>query len=133
MANKKRKKTIRQGTKQRAATPHSGGIVMFVFFITIVISFYHWGKVQIDFVLRENDRLKQERQTLEQEWNDLRLQVNALRRYDRIVEMAKQQGMVSLQKSNMAELPVELKRQKGNKKEMEPSLRYAGFGLVGIE
>ncbi len=133
MAKKKRKKPLRQDTKQRTAPSYSGGIVLFVFIVTIIISFYLWGKVQIDFVLRDNDRLKLDRQTLEREWNDLHIQVNALRRYDRIVEIAKQQGMVFVQKSNLDELSVDLEREKGNSKEKEISLRYAGIGFMGIE
>ena len=104
---------------------------MFLIFLGIIItSFYLWGKVQIDFVLRENDRLNLERQTAQRELDDLRAQVNALKRYDRIVELAKKWGMVPVTTSNLDQLTVDIEDLKTHPGERRLSLRYAGMGLM---
>jgi len=59
-----------------------------------MLGFYLWGKVQIDFVLRDNDKLAYQKKILLQEIKDLQVQIEALQSYQRIVRLAKKQGLV---------------------------------------
>lgn len=127
---KKKKSSSQQNKRKSASSSYGGGFVLLIFLGTIVTSFYLWGKVQIDFVLRENDQLNLKRQTVQRELDDLRAQVNALKRYERIVDLAKKRGMVPVTTSNLDQLSVDMKGLKTYSSEKELSLRYAGMGLM---
>lgn len=94
-----------------------------------VVAIYLWGKVEIDFIMRENTRLESVRNALQLEVDDLRTQVIRLKSYERIVALAKQQGLDFVPASNLSELPVDLKGLSTTKSFQNPDLRYAGFAL----
>ncbi len=116
-------------TKNRRPSPYKGKMVLFGLVGFIVFVFYLWGKVQINFALQQNDRLKKKERTLQLEADNLRSQVDAMRSYKRIVELAQEQGMVSLSPSRVAELQVDMKGIEfpNNSKY---KLRYAGFASL---
>ena len=104
---------------------------MLGFLSVIVLSFYLYGKVQINFLLQENEDLKREKQKLQSELGGLRIQVNTMKRYERIVEEAEKIDMVVLSASQLEKLPVDVKGLERESEDKEYSLRYAGFATFG--
>lgn len=130
MAKKRRKN--RNYPKRRAGSSFYGGMILLMgFLFVILISFYLWGKVQIDFVLRENQQLSRKNRSVQRVVDDLRIQVDALKRYQRIVELAKKQGMEFLSASQLDELTVDLDDIGDNRRIGESDVRYAGFVWLG--
>lgn len=80
-------------------------LLWFVGFALIAV--YLWGTVQIDFDLRQNDSLNRQKQNLQNEVNDLRIQVNSLTSYQRIVPLASEMGLVFLSAKHKRELFVD--------------------------
>jgi cell division protein FtsL len=126
MAKKRRKS--RTYRKQRTRLSFYGGLILMMgFFSVALIAFYLWGKVQIDFVLRENQRLDRKKKSVERVVDDLHIQVDALKRYQRIVELAKEQGMEFLSASQLDELTVDLNDVNDHRRIEDSDVRYAGF------
>lgn len=128
MARKRRRSFIENNKKGTAAEARGGftllGIVGFV-----LIMFYFWGKVQIDFILRNNDQLRQEKQTLQRELDELRVQVNTMKSYQRIVSLAEERGMVFPSTSNLEYLPVDLNGIRSVLEKNVYELEYAIFTM----
>ena len=126
MAKKRRKS--RTYRKQRARLSFYGGLILLLGLSSVaLIAFYLWGKVQIDFVLRENQRLDSKKKSVERVVDDLRIQVDALKRYQRIVELAKEQGMEFPAASQLDELTVNLQDVYDQRRIEDSDVRYAGF------
>ncbi len=126
MARKRRKSQIYR--KQRTRLSFYGGLILMMgFFSVALIVFYLWGKVQVDFVLRENQQLDRKKKSVERVVDDLRIQVDALKRYQRIVELAKEQGMEFLSASQLDELTVDLNNVEDHRRIEDSDVRYAGF------
>ena len=119
------------GRRNNEAHLGGGWVLIFVLGLTM-LGFYLWGKVEIDFVLRENDGLKDRKFALQRERDDLRLQVDGMRSYQRIVRLAKEQGMVVLSSNRMAELTVDLTGVDTYLSGEASGLKYAGIGLFGM-
>jgi|GEM_PF-996771 len=119
---------------QKAASSHRGGGFRLSCFLGFIITLlYLWGKVQIDFVLRENDRYEQKIRNLQRETDDLRIQINHLRSYARIVGLAEKRGMTFVSASDQEELPVDMKGIDAHSEKRTVTLQYAGVGIVGME
>ena len=130
MARKRGKN--RKYRKQRASPSFYGGMILLMgFSFVALIAFYLWGKVQIDFVLRENQRLDRKKKSVQRVVDDLRIQVDALKHYQRIVELAKEQGMEFLSASQLDELTVDLNDVKDRRRIEDSDVRYAGFVWLG--
>ena len=130
MAKKRRKS--RTYRKQRVSPSFYGGMILLIgFSFVVLIAFYLWGKVQIDFVLRENQRLNRKKRSVQRVVDDLRIQVDALKRYQRIVELAKEQGMEFLSASQLDELTVDLNDIEDHRRIEDSDIRYAGFVWLG--
>lgn len=125
MIAKHRRKTLKHHNK-----PVFGSANAILFFFALLITiFYLWGSVQIDFILRENDHLESERRELESGVNTLRVQVDGLKSYQRIVRLAREQGLVFVPASRLAEIPVDLR---GTTELTAPEtwgIQMAGFGI----
>jgi cell division protein FtsL len=104
----KKKKQNRYYHRKKDDKRQSGGFIFVAFIAFIIAAFYLWGKVQIDFVIRENDVLEQKKRELQRKVDDLRVQINRKKEYQRIVSLAKKHGMVFLSPENMAELPIDM-------------------------
>ncbi len=117
MKNKPRTKRSRGKYRMR--------LLWFIGFI--LLSFYLWGTVQIDFDLRQNETLKRKIELLQVETNDLRIQVNTLASYQRIVTLASEMGLVFLSANHKKELVVDWKDQEMYLDEEEAQIQYAGF------
>ena len=100
-----------------------------VSFILIVL--YLYGRIQINIVLREIDQMEQESASIQQEIDDLRLQVNVLKRYDRIFLLAKKQDLRAVRRSN--ELPVDLSGLEEEGIQVGDDLKYAGFSTTNLK
>lgn len=103
---RKRSPLVRK--KRRTNASGSRSFLFFLVSVTLVV-LYLWGRVQIDFVIRENDRLGREVQQLQNAVDDLRVDVNAKKGYQRIVTLAREQGMVFVSASRIEELEVDLR------------------------
>ncbi len=109
-----------------------GRFILFGMVAFVLVAFYLWGKVQVDFVLRGNDRLEQKKRALQRELNDLRMQVNAMKSYQRITELAKKQGMVFVSANRLAELPVDLEGLDVSLNVQEYEFQVAGFHMIRV-
>jgi cell division protein FtsL len=133
MAKKKtyRKKKAYRKQKDSRSFHHSGRILLLGILSVIMLSIYLYRKVEVDFSLRGNDELRRESQRIRSELGGLRIQVNDMKRYERIVELAKKQGLDFLSASQLKELPVDMKGMELHPEVEEYSLRYAGFAMLG--
>lgn len=103
------KSTKKNPSRRRASgNPYRGRMAMLVV-LAIVSGFgYLWGKVQIDFRLRDNEALRNQRDHLKREVVHLRLQISTKSRYQRIVKLAQEQGLVFISTSRLKNLEVDM-------------------------
>ena len=115
-------------SKQHSKRSRRKNRTRLLWFVGLIITvLYLWGTVQIDFDLRQNDSLKRERESLLNETNDLRMQVNTLASYQRIVTLASEMGLVFLPANHKKELSIDWVDQ-----EMDPSTEEYGFQYAGF-
>lgn len=129
---KKRSQPFFMRKNRGAVSRHRGGLVLSFVVGFVMVAFYFWGRVQIDFVLRGNDRLEQRKRAFQRELDELRVQVNAMKSYQRIVDLAKKRGMVFVSASRLAELPVDMRGVETPLNMQEYELQYAGFNMIGL-
>ena len=116
---------VRQYQNRRGRKKSRVKLLWFIGFVLVAV--YLWGTVQIDFDLRQNDSLKQKKQNLQNEVNDLRIQVNALASYQRIVPLASEMGLVFLSANHKRELFVEWKDMDFDLDREAYRIQYAAF------
>jgi len=105
-------------------------LILYFFFFLISLVLFLWGRVHIDFVIQELDVLKVEKQSLLREIDDLRVQINDLQKYKRIVNLAKQQGLVVVDRSNSDYLSVDFSGLNVMQMPKQSGLQVAGLGPV---
>ncbi|NQT23724.1 hypothetical protein HQ585_00050 [candidate division KSB1 bacterium] len=106
--NVKKGKSSRSSTKRQKGQQDQTFWSIFAFLVFILLVFYLGGKVHIEYVLRETGALGENKTVLERRTADLRVQVNALQSYDRIVAKAQEQGLVFVRHNDIADLHVDL-------------------------
>ena len=102
-----------------------------LFFATIgffMLTVYLWGKVRIDFAVRENARIARECQDLRRSINDLRVEIHNLKSYSRITTLARRQGLAFVQPHQRQDLPVDFS---GLKKMPAPRRQEAVLAGIG--
>jgi cell division protein FtsL len=102
----KQGESVTPSQRNRKRTQNHYGFFLFIGFILFI--FHLWGKVQIDFEYRKNQKFNADKLKLEEEIKQLRVQIHSLESYQRITEQAARQGMVFLSPSQIRELPVDL-------------------------
>jgi cell division protein FtsL len=90
-----------------------------------LIVLYLHGGVQADLILRQIDELEKEQTRLQHEVNGLRSQINTLKRYDRIVRLARKQGLVDA--PPFRKLPVDMRGMNPLPVQQSQPFRYAGI------
>ena len=75
---------------------------------------YLWGKIQIDFAVRKNAGLQRRCESVLHDIDDLRVEINTLKSYQRVTDMAREQGLVFLEPDQIEVLPVDLSGLKHN-------------------
>ncbi|HDQ46129.1 MAG TPA: hypothetical protein ENN17_11650 [bacterium] len=102
----------RTPVRRKAVSPRknagNGAVILLTLSGFVLVVLHLGARVQIEEVLRETDRLRQEKIFLEQKTGDLRIQLNGLRSYERISRLARNQGLVSVRSRDIGELPVDL-------------------------
>ena len=116
----------------RKKVHYKGKIILFGVVGFVIVLFYLWGKVQINLVLQKNDNLKRRERALQLEIDDLRSQIDAMKSYKRIVELAQKQGLIPLSPSRVAELQVDMKGIE-LPSDNKFKLRYAGFASLKLK
>jgi hypothetical protein len=98
------------------------GLVMFVFYL--------WGKIQIDFAVRNNADLERQCRSLQHDIDDLRVEINTLKSYQRVTDAAQNQGFVFVGPDQTGELPVDLSGLKaiGSERTQKTVLARGGHG-----
>ena len=129
MARKKRQILVRK-PRTRTPAPSGRGLGFWTLAGLAVLLLYVWGRVQIDFVIQGNDRLREERNRLHAEVDDLVVQVSAMKSYQRIVDLAQKRGLVSLSPSQIAEVTVDLEGLDPLPVTDTDGLRYAGVSSL---
>jgi len=115
-----------KGRKKRANNTRS--IILFYGFIGfIIIVLYMWGKVQIDFILRDIDTLRDKKSVLQIEVDNLQIEVNRMRSYTRIVKEARKLGLDFVAASKITTLEVDLQGIDSYDYNRPLKLRYAGL------
>ena len=111
--------------KTRMRSGHSMIWMIFLFTVSFsLIVLYLHGGVQADLVLRQIDELEKEQTRLQQEVNGLQGQINTLKRYDRIVRLARKEGLVEA--PPFRKLPVDMRGIKPLPARQRQPFRYAG-------
>ncbi|MBN2105663.1 hypothetical protein JW835_16615 [bacterium] len=114
--------------KRRRTSSGGSGILTFYFMLFLIsLALFLWGRVHIDFVIQELEIQKIEKQSLLREIDDLRVQINDLQKYRRIVNLAKAQGLVIADRSNSESLMVDFSGLDGIQKYKRSGLQVAGF------
>jgi len=106
------------------------GVFLFLVFFSIVLGLYLLGSVEINLAILENDNLLKEKETYIQQVNDLRMQINQMRSYQRISMLAREQGLISVPAVMLDEIAVDL--DESGRKPFPKSLhemQYAGLRL----
>lgn len=124
----RKKKRISKANRRRALEPMFGGMGLWTCIGLLVVLAYILGRVQINFAIHENDRLEKKISRLQTEVDVLFVQVSAKKSYERVVKLAQKQGLVFLNSSQIAEVPVDLEGLSPYSV-MDASLRYAGISL----
>lgn len=109
-----------------------GAFSFFSFLGLALFLFYLWGKVQIDFVVRGNAQKKQAGISLQHEIDDLRIEINRLKSYQRITDLAITQGLTFLPPNRIEELPVDLSGLKPDVSDGENRIILAGMDPFSI-
>ena len=131
MNNKKKRRSSKTTRVDGYSKQH--GMFVFLGLIAFVMLLFHlWGKVEIDLVLRENDQLEQKRVKLQREVDELKVQINTKKRYQRIVPLANKQGMRFLSAEDVTVLNVDLSGLGTIKYTVGKDLKYAGFEPIGL-
>jgi hypothetical protein len=90
---------------------------IFLFFGLILFVLYLWGKVQIDFSVRKNADLRQACKILQHDIDDLHAEIDHLKSYPRITELAAEQGLMFPPPERIEDLSVDLDGLKPNPRE----------------
>ncbi len=128
-----RKKKYSATSKRKSEPVVAHGLMFMTILGICVFAVYLWGKVEIDFMLRDNTKLESVCNSLQLDVDDLRTQVIRLKSYERIVALAKQQGLDFVPASNLSELSVDLDGLTAEGPAVRLDLRYAGFALTGVK
>jgi cell division protein FtsL len=123
---RKRKKTTSRYI-QKSNRRRSNKGILFFFLAIIMVIFYLWGKVQIDFEYRKNQSLESEKSKIEKEIYKLRTQIHVLESYQRITEQARKQGMVFLSPARIQKLYVDLEGIEHPVRFRQEKMQYASF------
>jgi len=126
---RKRSRSFIENKKKGTSAETRGGFTLLGIVGFVLIMFYFWGRVQIDFILRQNDQLRQEKQSVQRELDELLVQVNTMKSYQRIVSLAEERGMVFPSTSNLEVLPVDLTGIRSVLEKNAYKLEYANFTL----
>jgi hypothetical protein len=96
---------------RRPERPSSrGGRVTLILALDAVFILCHlWGRVQIDFAMRANQKLSARRQRLQAEVADQSARNEKLRSYDRISGLASLMGLESVSSDRLEHLPVDMR------------------------
>jgi hypothetical protein len=86
-----------------------GRITLILALDAAFILFHLWGRVQIDFAMRANQKLSASRQRLQAEVADLSARNEKLRSYDRISGLASLMGLESVSSDRLEHLPVDMR------------------------
>lgn len=99
-------------------------LVLMLFFF-VLLGFYMWGSVQINLVILENDNLLSEKEIIMQQVNELRMQMNRMKSYQRIAPLARNMGLLPVPAVMLDEIAVDFEEQHKEKKKSR--VQYAGF------
>ncbi|MBN2200385.1 hypothetical protein JW777_00355 [bacterium] len=96
---------------QRRPGPKSrGGQITLILILDAAFILLHlWGRVQIDFAVRANQKLSARCQRLQADVDDLSARNEKLRSYERISGLAKLMGLESVSSDRLEHLPVDLR------------------------
>ena len=86
-----------------------------------------WGMVQIDFALRENDRLTEKANQLRTDIDGFTVRLHQLRCYNRITALAKEQGLVFVPAGQRRDLAVDLEDVDRSQEPPHPGSAMAGL------
>ena len=98
--------------------------------VFLLLLFYVWGKVQVDFDLRDVEILRQTRETLQRQIEAVRVEIHTMKSYERIVPKAKALGLVFVPVDRQARLQVDLRGLPQKPSPTRTALRYAGMGWI---
>lgn len=73
----------------------------------ILLIFFLWGRVHIDFAVQELQNLEVERESMIRDIEELQASVDAMRQFQRISDLAIQQGLTFVDHSKRVQLPVD--------------------------
>ncbi|MBN1780198.1 hypothetical protein JW948_03665 [bacterium] len=118
-------------THKKRKNPDTGWLRLLFFAGIVLFVLFLWGRVHIDFVLRDIDTLRREKEALTREVDDLNLQVNALQHYQRIKVLAMKQGLIEAEKVDRRELAVDFSGLRDTGAFQTAGIQVAGLAPVG--
>jgi hypothetical protein len=120
--------------RSRRSEPKRGGrsrVTLILLFDILVVLVHLWGRVQIDFAMRANQKLAARRQRLQAEVADLAARNEKLRSYDRIAGLAGLMGLESVSSDRLEHLPVDLRGLDRPAPSGKADVALAGLGWLG--
>ncbi len=99
-----------QNQRRPGRNKSRGGLITLILILDAAFILFHlWGRVQIDFAVRANQKLSSRRQRLQAEVADHSARNERLRSYERISGLAKLMGIESVSSDRLEHLPVDLR------------------------
>lgn len=106
--------------------------IILVFSHLIVLGLYLWGKIEIDFIIREINQLETDKNQLEREIYHLKLRIDQKKQYNRIVPLAKKQNLFFISTGNVSKLFVDYRGLKESTQNGRMEFRIAGLHSIKI-
>jgi hypothetical protein len=123
--------------KPRSPSPHRGAyralLTLILLFDILIVLVHLWGRVQIDFTMRKNGRLLEKKRMLQAEVDDLSAQIDNMKSCQRIVNLAKEQGLVFVSANRLEDLPVDLNDIRRPDSRRETGVAYAGMAFFDLK
>jgi len=113
---------------RKRGSPFRAGMLLFATLGFALLVVYLWGKVRIDFAVRENARIARECQDLRRSIDDLRAEIHNLKSYQRITMLARKQGLAFVQPHQRQDLPVDFSGLKPLPRQPRRDAVLAGIG-----
>jgi hypothetical protein len=107
--NPKANRPLQRDRRPDRPKSRSGRVTLILALDAFFILFHLWGRVQIDFAMRANQKLSARRQRLQAEVADLSARNEKLRSYDRISGLASLMGLESVSSDRLEHLPVDMR------------------------
>ena len=103
-------------------------LFLILLFDVVAVLAHLWGRVQIDFSMRRNQKLLDRKHRVQAEIDGLSAELDNLKSYQRIASLAKAQGLQFVSSDRLEDLPVDMRGLRRPDFHEEGGVALAGIG-----